>query len=164
MYEPAKFVILGSLWEVAFFALDFKYFSTRKWELSFSNRYWSTVCWSMSFSRIGYPGISIIFHYKSYWYVFISYYFWLSTPNHLFVSNYLVVCLFSSWLFIYFILFFLIMQLAFTMVVFPCLLLAYTGQASYIISHKNHVADAFYRSIPGFCSLFFYLPYFSFIR
>lgn len=73
MYEPAKFVILGSLWEVTFFAFDFKYFSTRKWELSFSNRYWSTVCWSMSFSRIGYPGISIIFHYKFYWYVFISY-------------------------------------------------------------------------------------------
>jgi len=34
-------------------------------------------------------------------------------------------------------------------VVFPCLLLAYTGQAAYIIDHKDHVADAFYRSIPG---------------
>ncbi|KAL5214167.1 hypothetical protein ABZP36_003319 [Zizania latifolia] len=40
------------------------------------------------------------------------------------------------------------LQIAFTLIVFPCLLLAYTGQAAYIISHKNHVSDAFYRSIP----------------
>uniref|UniRef100_A0A0E0H5W4 Potassium transporter n=1 Tax=Oryza nivara TaxID=4536 RepID=A0A0E0H5W4_ORYNI len=40
-------------------------------------------------------------------------------------------------------------QIAFTLIVFPCLLLAYTGQAAYIIAHKDHVADAFYRSIPG---------------
>ncbi|BAS90983.1 probable potassium transporter 11 [Oryza sativa Japonica Group] len=39
-------------------------------------------------------------------------------------------------------------QIAFTLIVFPCLLLAYTGQAAYIIAHKDHVADAFYRSIP----------------
>ncbi|KAI3988571.1 hypothetical protein MKX01_011468 [Papaver californicum] len=39
-------------------------------------------------------------------------------------------------------------QLAFTMLVFPCLLLAYTGQAAYIIKNKDHVNDAFYRSIP----------------
>ncbi|TVU13126.1 hypothetical protein EJB05_40838, partial [Eragrostis curvula] len=39
-------------------------------------------------------------------------------------------------------------QIAFALIVFPCLLLAYTGQAAYIISNKNHVADAFYRSIP----------------
>ncbi|XP_015696118.1 putative potassium transporter 12 isoform X2 [Oryza brachyantha] len=39
-------------------------------------------------------------------------------------------------------------QIAFTLVVFPCLLLAYTGQAAYIISNKDHVVDAFYRSIP----------------
>uniref|UniRef100_A0A0D9W9D8 Potassium transporter n=1 Tax=Leersia perrieri TaxID=77586 RepID=A0A0D9W9D8_9ORYZ len=43
----------------------------------------------------------------------------------------------------------LAIQIAFTLIVFPCLLLAYTGQAAYIISHKDHVADAFYRSIPG---------------
>ncbi|RLM66245.1 hypothetical protein C2845_PM16G19950 [Panicum miliaceum] len=43
----------------------------------------------------------------------------------------------------------LAIQIAFTLIVFPCLLLAYTGQAAYIISHKKHVADAFYRSIPG---------------
>ncbi|XP_006652815.1 probable potassium transporter 11 [Oryza brachyantha] len=42
----------------------------------------------------------------------------------------------------------LAIQIAFTLIVFPCLLLAYTGQAAYIISHKDHVADAFYRSIP----------------
>jgi KUP system potassium uptake protein len=40
-------------------------------------------------------------------------------------------------------------QFAFTLVVFPCLLLAYTGQAAYIIDNKDHVVDAFYRSIPG---------------
>ena len=40
-------------------------------------------------------------------------------------------------------------QIAFTLVVFPCLLLGYTGQAAYIIVHKDHVVDAFYRSIPG---------------
>lgn len=43
----------------------------------------------------------------------------------------------------------LAIQIAFTLIVFPCLLLAYTGQAAYIISNKTHVADAFYRSIPA---------------
>lgn len=40
-------------------------------------------------------------------------------------------------------------QLAFTTVVFPCLLLAYSGQAAYLMKNKEHVSDAFYRSIPG---------------
>uniref|UniRef100_A0A6V7QWW5 Potassium transporter n=1 Tax=Ananas comosus var. bracteatus TaxID=296719 RepID=A0A6V7QWW5_ANACO len=40
-------------------------------------------------------------------------------------------------------------QIAFTLIVFPCLLLQYTGQAAYIICNKDHVVDAFYRSIPG---------------
>ncbi|KAG6641471.1 hypothetical protein I3843_09G074900 [Carya illinoinensis] len=39
-------------------------------------------------------------------------------------------------------------QIAFTMVVFPCLLLAYSGQAAYIMDNKTHVHDAFYLSIP----------------
>ncbi|RZC49343.1 hypothetical protein C5167_017788 [Papaver somniferum] len=39
-------------------------------------------------------------------------------------------------------------QIAFTMLVFPCLLLAYTGQAAYIVKNQDHVIDAFYRSIP----------------
>ncbi|GJW44979.1 potassium transporter 11 [Tanacetum coccineum] len=39
-------------------------------------------------------------------------------------------------------------QLAFTVVVFPCLLLAYCGQAAYLMKNKEHVHDAFYRSIP----------------
>ncbi|KAI0494985.1 hypothetical protein KFK09_025131 [Dendrobium nobile] len=43
----------------------------------------------------------------------------------------------------------LAIQIAFTLVVFPCLLLAYSGQAAYIIQHQDHVYDAFYRSIPG---------------
>ncbi|KAF3641584.1 Potassium transporter 11 [Capsicum annuum] len=40
-------------------------------------------------------------------------------------------------------------QLAFTVIVFPCLLLTYTGQAAYLMQNKEHVVDAFYRSIPG---------------
>ncbi|XP_008807977.1 probable potassium transporter 11 isoform X3 [Phoenix dactylifera] len=43
----------------------------------------------------------------------------------------------------------LAVQIAFTLIVFPCLLLAYTGQAAYIVSNGGHVLDAFYRSIPG---------------
>ncbi|KAL1537563.1 peroxysomal 3-ketoacyl-CoA thiolase A (THIL) [Salvia divinorum] len=39
-------------------------------------------------------------------------------------------------------------QLAFTIVVFPCLLLAYSGQAAYLMQNHDHVLDAFYRSIP----------------
>ncbi|GFQ00875.1 putative potassium transporter 12 [Phtheirospermum japonicum] len=39
-------------------------------------------------------------------------------------------------------------QLAFTVVVFPCLLLAYSGQAAYLMKNSEHVQDAFYRSIP----------------
>ncbi|XP_077253423.1 putative potassium transporter 11 [Tasmannia lanceolata] len=39
-------------------------------------------------------------------------------------------------------------QIAFTVVVFPCLLLAYTGQAAYLMDNPGHVHDAFYRSIP----------------
>ncbi|KAG0501473.1 hypothetical protein HPP92_001545 [Vanilla planifolia] len=39
-------------------------------------------------------------------------------------------------------------QLAFILLVFPCLLLAYSGQAAYIIQNPGHVSDAFYRSIP----------------
>ncbi|XP_074582003.1 LOW QUALITY PROTEIN: putative potassium transporter 11 [Curcuma longa] len=42
----------------------------------------------------------------------------------------------------------LAVQIAFTTVVFPCLLLAYTGQAAYLVHHTDHVNDAFYRSIP----------------
>ncbi|XP_022727086.1 potassium transporter 11-like [Durio zibethinus] len=39
-------------------------------------------------------------------------------------------------------------QIAFTVVVFPCLILAYSGQAAYLMDHGDHVVDAFYRSIP----------------
>ncbi|KAJ1694961.1 hypothetical protein LUZ63_011659 [Rhynchospora breviuscula] len=42
----------------------------------------------------------------------------------------------------------LAIQIAFAVIVFPCLLLAYTGQAAYISSNTDHVSDAFYRSIP----------------
>ncbi|KAJ8766089.1 hypothetical protein K2173_020605 [Erythroxylum novogranatense] len=39
-------------------------------------------------------------------------------------------------------------QIAFTVVVFPCLLLAYSGQAAYLMQNQDHVSDVFYRSIP----------------
>ncbi|KAM1234931.1 hypothetical protein ACFX2J_004456 [Malus domestica] len=39
-------------------------------------------------------------------------------------------------------------QLAFTVVVFPCLLLAYCGQAAYLMKNPNNVFGAFYHSIP----------------
>ncbi|XP_043689187.1 probable potassium transporter 11 [Telopea speciosissima] len=42
----------------------------------------------------------------------------------------------------------LAVQIAFTVVVFPCLLLAYCGQAAYLLRHQDHVIDAFYHSIP----------------
>lgn len=42
----------------------------------------------------------------------------------------------------------LAVQIAFTLIVFPCLLMAYTGQAAYIMKNHGHVSDAFYRSIP----------------
>uniref|UniRef100_A0A1J3GFN9 Potassium transporter n=1 Tax=Noccaea caerulescens TaxID=107243 RepID=A0A1J3GFN9_NOCCA len=40
-------------------------------------------------------------------------------------------------------------QLAFTFFVFPCLLLAYCGQAAYLVNNKEHYSDAFYASMPG---------------
>ncbi|CAL1402451.1 unnamed protein product [Linum trigynum] len=43
----------------------------------------------------------------------------------------------------------LAIQIAFTAVVFPSLLLAYTGQAAYLLKNPDHVFDAFYRSIPA---------------
>ncbi|CAJ2637701.1 unnamed protein product [Trifolium pratense] len=39
-------------------------------------------------------------------------------------------------------------QIAFTLIVFPCLLLAYSGQAAYLVDNLDHYQDAFYRSIP----------------
>ncbi|KAL4279745.1 hypothetical protein GQ457_03G000530 [Hibiscus cannabinus] len=45
-------------------------------------------------------------------------------------------------------------QLAFTVVVFPCLLLAYAGQAAYLIKNRDNVDEAFYRSIPGTAVVF----------
>ncbi|GAU39694.1 hypothetical protein TSUD_321080 [Trifolium subterraneum] len=40
-------------------------------------------------------------------------------------------------------------QIAFTLVVFPCLLLAYSGQAAYLVNNLHHSQDVFYRCIPG---------------
>ncbi|VVA27269.1 PREDICTED: potassium transporter [Prunus dulcis] len=40
------------------------------------------------------------------------------------------------------------LQIAFTLVVFPCLILAYCGQAAYLVKNSNNVIGAFYHSIP----------------
>ncbi|KAI5332329.1 hypothetical protein L3X38_022458 [Prunus dulcis] len=39
-------------------------------------------------------------------------------------------------------------KIAFTLVVFPCLLLAYCGQAAYLVKNSNNMIGAFYHSIP----------------
>nr|GMD13376.1 putative potassium transporter 12 isoform X1 [Ipomoea batatas] len=39
-------------------------------------------------------------------------------------------------------------QIAFTGVVFPCLLLAYLGQAAYLMKHPNSASTVFYSSVP----------------
>ncbi|XP_043722073.1 potassium transporter 5-like isoform X1 [Telopea speciosissima] len=39
-------------------------------------------------------------------------------------------------------------QIAFTGLVYPCLLCAYVGQAAYLSKFPNHVSDAFYKSTP----------------
>lgn len=49
-------------------------------------------------------------------------------------------------------------QIAFTVIVFPCLLLAYSGQAAYLRKYPHHVEDAFYRSIP---SLYYIISFIS---
>ncbi|KAL5098095.1 hypothetical protein RYX36_002422 [Vicia faba] len=40
-------------------------------------------------------------------------------------------------------------QIAFTLLVFPCLLLAYSGQAAYLVNNLHQSQDVFYCSIPG---------------
>ncbi|KAF5729213.1 potassium transporter 10-like [Tripterygium wilfordii] len=39
-------------------------------------------------------------------------------------------------------------QIAFILVVFPCLICAYTGQAAYLMKHSDRVSNVFYESIP----------------
>lgn len=40
-------------------------------------------------------------------------------------------------------------QIAFSSVVFPCLLLTYMSQASYLIKYPNSTERIFYDSVPG---------------
>ncbi|KAK7839859.1 potassium transporter 10 [Quercus suber] len=47
-------------------------------------------------------------------------------------------------------------QIAFTVIVFPCLLLAYSGQAAYLLKNPKCVGGAFYHSIPDcFSNIYF---------
>lgn len=43
----------------------------------------------------------------------------------------------------------LLTQIAFTCVVFPCLLLAYMGQAAYLMKSPESAESIFYASVPG---------------
>lgn len=45
-------------------------------------------------------------------------------------------------------------QLAFLGVVYPCLVLAYMGEAAYLTKHKEDLRSSFYKSIPGRAFLF----------
>ncbi|KAG6543833.1 hypothetical protein Mapa_014673 [Marchantia paleacea] len=40
-------------------------------------------------------------------------------------------------------------QIAFTALVYPCLLIAYIGQGAYLLKHPESVSETFYNSIPG---------------
>ncbi|WZZ29656.1 hypothetical protein YC2023_013057 [Brassica napus] len=55
----------------------------------------------------------------------------------------------------------LAIQLAFTLFVFPCLLLSYCGQAAYLVNNKDHYDDAFYASIRSLFLNLFALMYFG---
>lgn len=40
-------------------------------------------------------------------------------------------------------------QIAFTGVVYPCLILAYMGEAAYLSKNKENLQASFYKAIPG---------------
>jgi K+ transporter len=44
---------------------------------------------------------------------------------------------------------FVALQIGFSVVLLPSVLLAYIGQAAYLRIYPEHVADTFYKSIPG---------------
>lgn len=46
-------------------------------------------------------------------------------------------------------------QLAFTLFVYPCLILAYMGEAAYLSQHKEDLQSSFYKAIPGRCQLLY---------
>jgi hypothetical protein len=45
--------------------------------------------------------------------------------------------------------FFLQWQLGFTIVVYPCLVLAYMGEAAYLSKHREDLQSSFYKALPG---------------
>lgn len=88
----------------------------------------SIICRSVSFPRLSCSGDHAIAMKHPFFFFFFF-----------FLSHYhLLNCLIFS----------INVKIAFTSIVFPCLLLAYTGQAAYILDNQGHVFDAFYRSIP----------------
>jgi hypothetical protein len=43
----------------------------------------------------------------------------------------------------------LLLQIAFSTVVYPSLLLAYLGQAAFLLNYPEHSDNPFYKSLPG---------------
>lgn len=40
-------------------------------------------------------------------------------------------------------------QVAFTCLVYPCLIFAYMGEAAFLSKHHHAIQDSFYKAIPG---------------
>lgn len=47
--------------------------------------------------------------------------------------------------------------MAFTAVVYPCLVLAYMGEAAYLTKHNEDLQKSFYESIPGIMIIFWFI-------
>lgn len=45
--------------------------------------------------------------------------------------------------------YFIAWQIAFTGIIYPCLVLAYMGEAAYLSTHKSDLQSSFYLAIPG---------------
>lgn len=43
----------------------------------------------------------------------------------------------------------MLLQMTFTAVVYPCLVIAYMGEAAYLTEHIEDLEKSFYKSIPG---------------
>jgi hypothetical protein len=45
-------------------------------------------------------------------------------------------------------------QLGFTIIVYPCLVLAYMGEAAYLSKHREDLQSSFYKALPGEVPMF----------
>ena len=60
----------------------------------------------------------------------------------------MLICVFLVQIYIGFSLFFT-RQIAFMVVVYPSLVLAYMGEAAYLTQHRKDLQSSFYKAIPG---------------